>query len=64
MFPKRGAIALVTTALALILLISFKTPEDVTPTFERIDDGRLDGEREHAPRSGLEPIPQGQRRRQ
>jgi uncharacterized protein with FMN-binding domain len=29
MFPKRGAIALVTTVLALILLISFKTPDDV-----------------------------------
>lgn len=27
MFPKRGAIALVTTALALVLLISFKTPD-------------------------------------
>ena len=27
MFPKRGAIALVTTALALILLLSFKTPD-------------------------------------
>jgi uncharacterized protein with FMN-binding domain len=27
MFPKRGAIALVTTALALILLFNFKTPE-------------------------------------
>ena len=27
MFPKRGAIALVTTVLALILLISFKTPD-------------------------------------
>lgn len=31
MFPKRGAIALVTTALALILLLSFKTPEPATP---------------------------------
>lgn len=30
MFPKRGAIALVTTALALILLLSFKTPDPVT----------------------------------
>ena len=27
MFPKRGAIALVTTTLAVILLISFRTPE-------------------------------------
>jgi len=27
MFPKRGAIALVTTALALVLLLSFKTPD-------------------------------------
>jgi uncharacterized protein with FMN-binding domain len=26
MFPKRGAIALVTTALALVLLFNFKTP--------------------------------------
>jgi uncharacterized protein with FMN-binding domain len=30
MFPKKGAIALVTTALALLLLFSFKTPESVT----------------------------------
>jgi uncharacterized protein with FMN-binding domain len=30
MFPKRGAIALVTTALALILLLSFKTPDATT----------------------------------
>lgn len=28
MIPKRGAIALVTTALALILLLSFKTPAE------------------------------------
>lgn len=27
MFPRKGAIALVTTALALVLLISFKTPD-------------------------------------
>jgi uncharacterized protein with FMN-binding domain len=31
MFPKRGAIALVTTALALVLLLSFKTPAGTTP---------------------------------
>jgi uncharacterized protein with FMN-binding domain len=30
MFPKKGAIALVTTALALLLLFSFKTPDDPT----------------------------------
>ncbi len=30
MFPKRGAIALVTTALALVLLLSFKTPDAAT----------------------------------
>jgi uncharacterized protein with FMN-binding domain len=30
MFPKRGAIALVTTVLALVLLLSFKTPDPVT----------------------------------
>jgi uncharacterized protein with FMN-binding domain len=30
MFPKRGAIALVTTALALVLLISFKMPDQPT----------------------------------
>ena len=29
MFPKRGAIALVTTALALVLLLSFKTPDSI-----------------------------------
>jgi uncharacterized protein with FMN-binding domain len=30
MFPKRGAIALVVTALALVLLLSFKTPDAAT----------------------------------
>jgi uncharacterized protein with FMN-binding domain len=30
MFPKKGAIALVTTALALFLLFSFKTPDQGT----------------------------------
>lgn len=30
MFPKRGAIALVTTVLALVLLLSFKTPDPAT----------------------------------
>lgn len=30
MFPKRGAMALVVTALALILLLSFKTPDAAT----------------------------------
>ena len=30
MFPKRGAITLVATTLAVILLISFKTPDAVT----------------------------------
>ena len=30
MFPKRGAIALVTTVLGLVLLLSFKTPEIAT----------------------------------
>ncbi|MEO8436859.1 MAG: hypothetical protein ABI562_00265 [Chloroflexota bacterium] len=29
MFPKRGAIALVTTALALVPLFQFKTPADI-----------------------------------
>jgi uncharacterized protein with FMN-binding domain len=29
MFPKRGAIALVTTALALMLLLQFKTPAEM-----------------------------------
>ena len=29
MFPKRGAIALVTTVLALVLLLSFKTPDTI-----------------------------------
>jgi uncharacterized protein with FMN-binding domain len=32
MFPTKGAIALVTTVLALILLITFKTPDDVPVT--------------------------------
>ena len=30
MFPKRGAIALTLTALALVLLVSFRTPADQT----------------------------------
>jgi uncharacterized protein with FMN-binding domain len=30
MFPKRGAIALVTTVLGLVLLLSFKTPDVAT----------------------------------
>lgn len=38
MFPKRGAIALVTTALALVLLLSFKTP-DATTTNSAVVDG-------------------------
>jgi len=29
MFPRRGAIALVTTAIALVLLFNFKTPDQV-----------------------------------
>lgn len=29
MFPKRGAIALVTTVLTLVLLLSFKTPDTI-----------------------------------
>jgi uncharacterized protein with FMN-binding domain len=30
MFPRRGAIALVTTAMALVLLFNFKTPDPTT----------------------------------
>ena len=30
MFPRRGAIALVTTAIALVLLFNFKTPDEST----------------------------------
>ncbi len=30
MFPRRGAIALVTTAIALVLLLSFKTADPIT----------------------------------
>ena len=29
MFPRRGAIALVTTAMALVLLFNFKTPDQL-----------------------------------
>src|SRR5512141_908100 len=29
MFPRRGAIALVTTAIALVLLFNFKTPDQL-----------------------------------
>ncbi len=32
MFPRRGAIALVTTAIALVLLFNFKTPDQVPVT--------------------------------
>ena len=32
MFPRRGAIALVTTAMALVLLFNFKTPDQQTIT--------------------------------
>jgi uncharacterized protein with FMN-binding domain len=32
MFPRRGAIALVTTAMALVLLFNFKTPDQVPVT--------------------------------
>ena len=32
MFPRRGAIALVTTAIALVLLFNFKTPDQVPAT--------------------------------
>ncbi|HEY0444225.1 MAG TPA: FMN-binding protein [Candidatus Limnocylindrales bacterium] len=39
MFPKRGAIAIVLTALALVLLVSFKTPDD----FGRLGNGRTAG---------------------
>ena len=31
MFPKRGAIALGLTGIALVLLISFRTPTDAGP---------------------------------
>jgi uncharacterized protein with FMN-binding domain len=30
MFPRRGAIALVTTAIALVLLFNFKTPDELS----------------------------------
>ena len=30
MFPRKGAIALVTTAVALVLLLNFKTPDELT----------------------------------
>ena len=57
MFPKRGAITLVATTLAVILLISFKTPEtaaigamsttgssngvETTPTLGRSEERRV-----------------------
>ena len=43
MFPKRGAIALVTTALALVLLISFKTPDQATTAAGSNDGGSTTG---------------------
>ena len=39
MFPKRGAIALVTTALALVLLLSFKTPDTIGNASAILDKG-------------------------
>ena len=42
MFPKRGAIALVTTVLGLVLLLSFKTPDPATiATAARTDRGGI-----------------------
>lgn len=39
MFPKRGAIALVTTALALVLLFNFKTPDATAVAGVKTDPG-------------------------
>jgi len=33
MFPRRGAIALVTTAIALVLLFNFKTPDQIPAAY-------------------------------
>jgi uncharacterized protein with FMN-binding domain len=43
MFPKRGAIALVTTALGLVLLFSFKTPDQATGVAVAKTDGSTEG---------------------
>ena len=60
MFPKRGAIALVTTALALILLISFKTPEDVTPRSNgSTTGGSTTANANTRPAAGSSPSPSG-----
>jgi len=39
MFPKRGAVALVTTVLALVLLLSFKTPDTIGTASAILDNG-------------------------
>ncbi len=39
MLPRRGVIAIVTTAIALVLLLSFKTPS--TPALARIGSGAV-----------------------
>jgi len=41
MFPKRGAIALITTALALVLLFSFKTPDQASGGAVASTDGSV-----------------------
>ena len=43
MFPKRGAIALVTTALGLVLLFSFKTPDQASEAVVAGTDATTDG---------------------
>lgn len=50
MFPKRGAVALVTTVLGLVLLLSFKTP-DVTTVDATVEAVGLAGSNP-APTSG------------
>ena len=47
MFPKRGAVALVTTVLGLVLLLSFKTPDVTT----------VDATVEAVGSAGLNPAP-------
>ena len=44
MFPRRGAIALALTTVALIVLINFKTPDQVVENDQRVEQ-RLDRDR-------------------
>ena len=64
MFPKRGAVALAVTAVALVLLLSFKTPDQLVGDVERLDGHRrgCPGGRRRAPTTAGDGA-RGRRRR-